>query len=57
MKRRTAGIYSILRQNDKFKIEGAGIHLKKAQLIPDGVVEFLLQNSPLAKVNFINNDD
>jgi len=41
----------------KFKKTGAGIRLKKDKFIPDGVVEFLLQNSPLAKINIIDNDD
>ncbi|AES68932.2 putative F-box domain, leucine-rich repeat domain, L domain-containing protein [Medicago truncatula] len=40
-----------------FNKEGSGIHLKKTKFIPAGVVEFLLQNSPLAKINIKNNDD
>jgi len=33
-----------------FNKEGSEIRLKNAKFIPDGVVEFLLQNSPLAKI-------
>jgi len=56
MKPLTPGLYMILRCC-KFKKKGAGIQLIKAKFIPDGVVEFLLQNSPLAKINIIDNDD
>ncbi|XP_003598684.3 F-box/LRR-repeat protein At4g14096 [Medicago truncatula] len=56
MKPLTPGLYMILRCR-KFKKEGARIQLIKAKFIPDGVVEFLLQNSPLAKITIIDNDD
>jgi hypothetical protein len=54
MKPLTTGLYLKL---DMFNNEGSRIHLKKAKLIPAGVLEFLLQNSPLAKIKIKNNDD
>ncbi|RHN65832.1 putative F-box domain, leucine-rich repeat domain, L domain-containing protein [Medicago truncatula] len=56
MKLLTPGLYVLL-SHRKYKETGSRIHLTKDKLIPVGVVEFLLQTSPLAKVNFINNDD
>ncbi|XP_024634399.1 putative FBD-associated F-box protein At5g22720 [Medicago truncatula] len=56
MKPLTPGLYKILSFR-KFKKTRAGIRLKKDKFIPYGVVEFLLQNSPLAKINIIDNDD
>jgi hypothetical protein len=56
MKPLTPGLYILLKFH-KFKKKGVGIQLIKAKFIPDGVVEFLLQNSPLAKITIIDNDD
>lgn len=46
-------IYRELRAKYMNENEGANFYMNTNTFIPDGVVDFLLQNSPSAKVNII----